>query len=57
MCNVFTDTIREPMKIGCAEGGSQRNHGFTASTASDLACPEQLYYLKNNPAYYNRKKV
>ena len=39
----FTDTIRNPMKIGCADGGcSHLNHVLTASSASDSACSEQL---------------
>lgn len=39
----FTDTIRKPMKIGCADGAySHLNHAFTVSPASDPACSEQF---------------
>ena len=41
--STFTDTIRKPMKIGCADGVcSHLNHVLTASSASDSACSEQL---------------
>ena len=41
--STFTDTIRKPMKIGCADGVcSHLNHVLTASSASDSACTEQL---------------
>ena len=38
----FTDTIRKPMKIGCAKGGSHLHHILTVSSASDSVCFEQL---------------
>ena len=41
--STFTDTIRKPMKIGCADGVcSHLNHVLTASSASNSACTEQL---------------
>ena len=41
--NTFTDTIRKPMKIGCADGVcSHLNPVLTASSASDSTCSEQL---------------
>ena len=50
--STFTDTIRKPMKIGCADGVcSHLNHVLTASSASDSACSEQLYI------HYSQKKT
>ena len=44
--STFADTIRKPMKIGCADGVcSHLNHVLTASSASDSACSEQLLYF------------
>ena len=50
--SIFTDTIRKPMKIDCAERVCLHlNHVLTASSASDSACSEQL------PDYYNSQEV
>ena len=49
----FTDTIRKPMKIGCADGVySHLNHTFTASSASDADQSLSLYNLNTNAGLF-----
>ncbi len=44
--STLTDTIRKPMKIGCADGVcSHLKSVLTASSASDSACSEQLQFF------------
>ena len=57
--SISTDTIRIPVKIGCADKVCSRlNHVLAASTASDLACSsiwsQYIYLLLFYCSQYNR---
>ena len=46
--STFTDTIRKPMKIGCAEMVcSHLNHVLTASSANASTYSDQLHFNHN----------